>query len=129
MGLRRSAWLKVRRHVCHQNGLHEDNDLAIHLNQAGLAVGYQNRLQVLVSVRRAANGPRAAWRYAFAEHRTYAHHGVTRLRTIVAGLILLMVYPGLKLTYRWYDPHQKRFSWHKLLHNRSVARPNPMDLG
>lgn len=124
MAMRRADWEQVASDLCHKPGLHEDNDLAIHLNKSGLEVDYSNKLVANISVRRADVKPRAALKYAFSEFRTYREHGIYSIRTIIAGLILLVFYPGLKLLHRSYDSEARRFSWRKFRHP-SIGRPHP----
>jgi glycosyltransferase involved in cell wall biosynthesis len=124
MAVRRISWQTVAKQLCHKKGLHEDNDLAIHLDRQGLEVGYSNALVTDISVRRADVAPRAAWGYAFSEYKTYREHHICSIRALSAGLILLLVYPGLKWMHRAYDQKNKRFSW---AHFRRplVGRPHP----
>jgi len=124
MLIRQSAWRAVAKLVCHESGLHEDNDLAIHLDKAGLEVGYSNRLTTNISVRRTDVPPRDTLPYAFSEYRTYRHHGILSFRAIIAGLVLLAIYPGLKLAHRAYDDKTGHYSWAKF-QQRPPARPHP----
>lgn len=124
MLIRRSAWQGVAGKVCHESGLHEDNDLAIHLDKAGLEVGYTNQLTTNISVRRTDVPPRDTLPYAFSEYHTYRHHGIISIRAIIAGLVLLFVYPGLKLAHRAYDGKTGHYSW-KQFQKRPPARPHP----
>ncbi|MEO5627295.1 MAG: glycosyltransferase family 2 protein [Candidatus Saccharimonadales bacterium] len=125
MAVRRNAWQAVAGQVCHQSGLHEDNDLAIHLDRQGFEVGYTNKLVADISVRRTDTKPRDSFKYAFSEYRTYRHHGIISLRAAVAGLILLAIYPGLKIMHRAYNPVTGRLSLKTYRTSKLVARPHP----
>lgn len=122
MAIRRTAWQAVADQVCHESGLHEDNDLAIHLDKAGQEVGYTNKLVANISVRRTDVPPRDTLPYAFSEYKTYRHHGIISIRAVIAGLILLAVYPGLKLAHRAYDPQTGHYS---LVAFRKPPKPRP----
>jgi cellulose synthase/poly-beta-1,6-N-acetylglucosamine synthase-like glycosyltransferase len=52
MAIRRSAWLKVSSQLCNKALIHEDFDLAIHLQKLGLTVKYDQNLTANVSSRR-----------------------------------------------------------------------------
>lgn len=125
MAVRTNSWHLVANEMCHVTRVHEDNDLAIHLDRRGLAVHYSNKLINNISVRRANDTPRQAVHYAFSEYYTYRYHGIFSIHAWLAGIILLAVYPGFKWAYRAYDPQARRFSW-KRWRQPPVARPHPM---
>lgn len=111
MALRRSAWLAVRQTLCAQNGLHEDFDLAIHLQQHGLTVAYDENLLANVSCRRIDTPFLAYVRYTLVSPRTYARHGLSSRRHMypVLAVCWLCHLPG-RLIYRAYNPRTKTFS-------------------
>lgn len=128
MALRRSAWLKTKRHSCQVGGLHEDMDLAIHLQEAGYKVVYDPSLVAGVSSRRLNNGFLDFVRYAMASPRTYAAHKLHCQKYMypVIFISLALYLPG-KLLYRTYDPLSGGFSLRSLFiaSTNSVRRTDP----
>ncbi|MDB5170966.1 MAG: putative glycosyltransferase, partial [Candidatus Saccharibacteria bacterium] len=52
MAMRKKAWKAIQSSLCNKGGLHEDYDIAIHLQQAGGRVVFDERMQAQVSSRR-----------------------------------------------------------------------------
>lgn len=52
MAFTRKQWLRVMPNVCHDNFIHEDLDLAIHLNRLNYKINYRTDLQVGVYLKR-----------------------------------------------------------------------------
>lgn len=127
MALRRSVWLDVRQQLCHQAGLHEDYDLAIHLAQAGYKVTFDEQLEVSIGFRQADGHWRNFCVYAWISPRTYGSHGLKSRRHMypVVALVIL-AYPALKVLHRGYDARTERFSWAQLFFGVPAApRVNP----
>src|SRR5665213_891128 len=80
MALRRSAWLKVRSQVCQKRGMHEDYDLAIHLNGNGQKVMFEEGLSVAIDCRRLESNWQEFCTYAWLSPKTYAQHGLKSQR-------------------------------------------------
>lgn len=116
MALRRSAWLKTRAHLCNQAHLHEDFDLAIHLQQLGFKVAYDANLLAGVSSRRIDSGLVSYLRYTLVSPRTYAWHKLSSRRHMYpVVLVCWLVYLPARLVYRAYDPETGAFSLGQLL--------------
>jgi cellulose synthase/poly-beta-1,6-N-acetylglucosamine synthase-like glycosyltransferase len=116
MAIRRSAWLQARPLLCSHRSLHEDFDLAIHLQSLGQQVVYDESLVAGVSSRRIDSGFVDYVRYTLASPRTYAAH---RLRSRyhmypVLAVCWLGYLPG-HLIYRSYNPETGSFSLSQLL--------------
>lgn len=116
MAVRRSDWQRVRPHLCRGSNMHEDFDLAIHLQALGLRVAYDGQLLAGVSSRRIDSGVVAYWRYTLASPRTYALHRLSSRRHMypVIAICWLVYVPG-RLIYRGYNPATGQFSWMQLL--------------
>lgn len=116
MALRRSAWLKTRSGLCHQPHLHEDFDLAIHLQERGYKVAYDGNLVAAVSSRRIDSGLLAYLRYTLVSPRTYAWHRLSSRRHMYPVILVcwLAYLPG-RFIYRAYDPETGEFSLSQLL--------------
>lgn len=95
MALRRTAWIKVRSQVCALAGIHEDFDLALHLQDAGHNVIFDERLHASVALRILDSGFVAFWRYCLISPATYAFHG-KRLRIYMYPVI------GTALGFYWF---------------------------
>jgi glycosyltransferase involved in cell wall biosynthesis len=123
MGIRRSAWMKVRGDVCHAKGLHEDFDLAIHSQDLGSIITFDKRLKASVSLRRVDVGAKDFWQYAIQNPLTYSSHGRRSQRHMYPAIGLVLAgFWILKLIHKSYDG--RNMSWRKLLIN-SEARVNP----
>ena len=96
MAIKKSAWNKVKAKTCIRHGMHEDLDLAIHLQEAGLKVAYDEDLVAGISSRRMGNGLRQFIGYAMASPRTYKLHSLSSRRYMypIIALVLLLYYPG-----------------------------------
>jgi len=125
MAVRRSAWQAVRSLLCDQGQMHEDFDLAIHLQATGLKVAYDESLLAGVSSRRLDTGFISYVRYTLASPRTYARHGLRSRRHMYPVLMVcwLIYVPG-RLIYRGYNHETGTFSWGQLL-AAGASRPDP----
>jgi len=104
MALRRSAWRKVRRHVCNTGGMHEDFDLAIHLHETGARVAFDRRLRAAVSLRRFNTAMNDYWEYVWLSPKTYSLHDKRshfRMYPVVA--LVVANYWLIQLLYRGYN--------------------------
>lgn len=122
LAMRRSAWLKVRGRLCHLDGIHEDFDLAIHMQELGLRVGFEKELVASISGRRASMAFFAGVRYVLVSPHTYAVH---RLRSryhmypvVVASIIL---YWPAHIIYRGYDERTDGFSFERLFSSQALS--------
>ena len=126
MAVRRSAWQAVRRTVCRRGGLHEDHDLAIHLNALGQLVRFDERLEAAIDCRRLESSWAAFCRYAIMSPKTYAKHGLTSQRHMYPVVALVIIcYQPLKLLHRGFDIDTGRFSWRQALINPLNGRVDP----
>ncbi len=125
MAIRRQTWNTVRNEVCHDAGLHEDFDLAIHTENQGAVVRFDPRLRAAVSLRRIDVGFRDFWEYAQMNPRTYARHGRTSQRHMYPAITAAVCgYWILKFLHRSYDEKTHSFSWQKLW-IKTTMRVNP----
>jgi len=127
MALRREAWQRVKPHLCQRGYQHEDYDIAIHLQEIGGGVVFDERLQAQVSSRRIDVSYVDFMRYVWASPQTYAQHGI-RARWHMYSLVAVCAlgYLPARLLYRGYDPAADHFSWARLLSPRpALARVDP----
>lgn len=127
MALRRSVWRGVRGRLCQSGGLHEDYDLAIHLQELGGTVRFDERLRARVSSRRIDTGYLDFMRYVLVSPGTYAQHKLRRrfyMYEVVT--VCALGYLPARLLHRGYDPLRNRFSMARLFERpSSLARVDP----
>lgn len=122
MAIRKSAWRQIRSQLCMRGDLHEDFDIALHLQDAGGLVTFDERLRAGVSSRRIDVPYVDFMRYVMVSPKTYAEHGI-RQRWHMYGVVLacaLGYIPG-RVLYRGYDSQQQRFSLRQLFRPPQLA--------
>lgn len=128
MALRATSWRLVKSYVCNQGGMHEDFDLAIHLQDMGLKVSYDDRLRAGISARRTDVGFLSFLHYVHVNPHTYVLHGKNHIGRIYwVCLLALIAYLPCRILYRGLDPATRRFSLRRMLFLDSLARPDPTD--
>lgn len=126
MALRKSAWLKARNDVCRESGLHEDFDLAIHMNRAGARLAFDRRLSATVSLRRCSVAYNDFLHYVWLNPHTYRAHGSKAQHRMYPVLLLVVAfYPMIRLTYHFYDAKTDSLAFAHLFAKRSALRVNP----
>jgi cellulose synthase/poly-beta-1,6-N-acetylglucosamine synthase-like glycosyltransferase len=121
MAIRRSAWQKTKPRLCHRAGIHEDYDLAIHLQEAGGTVAFDERMKAAVSSRRIDVGYLDFMRYVWVSPRTYAEHGI-RQRWHMYWIVLVcgLGYLPARILHRGYNPSTNRFSFSRLFAEKNL---------
>jgi hypothetical protein len=107
--------------------MHEDYDLAIHLQEVGGTVGFDERLKAQVSSRRIDVGYLDFMRYVWVSPGTYAQHGI-RQRWHMYWIVLVCAvgYIPARLLHRGYNPKTGSFSVGRLFTAQAVtARVDP----
>jgi hypothetical protein len=115
MAMRRTAWQRVKPALCERGGMHEDYDIAIHLQELGNKVVFDERLKAQVSSRRIDISYLDFMRYVWVSPQTYAQHGIRQrwhMYSVVA--VCAIGYLPARLLHRGYDPQIDRFSWSRL---------------
>lgn len=127
MAMRRSAWQLVKPRLCHRGGMHEDYDIAIHLQELGGRVTFDERLRAGVSSRRIDSGYLDFMRYVWVSPATYAQHGIRGSRHMHPLVAVCAIgYLPVRLLHRGYDPELDRFTWSKAFAPAPViARVDP----
>ena len=125
MALRKTAWQRIQHDVCYQNGVHEDYDIGLHLQQYGFTVVFNEALKVGVSCRRINVSYLEFMRYTWASPRTYVQHhaGYQLVWYLVVGMAAFTYLPW-HIMHRGYDPQKRRFTLRQLLENTS-SRVDP----
>lgn len=127
MAVRKSAWDLVRSDLCNCAGIHEDFDIAIHLQELGAKVGFDERLTVGVSSRRVDTDYLSFLRYAWTSPLTYAEHNIRgryHMYPIVA-LSAIGYFPA-RFLHKAYDAQTASFSLSRAIaSDQSIARVDP----
>ncbi len=127
MAMRREAWLRVKPHLCARGGMHEDYDIAIHLQELGGKVTFDDRMQARVSSRRIDVNYRDFMSYVMVSPGTYAQHGIRRRWHMYEVVLVCAVgYLPARLLHRGYNPATDRFSWSRVFTSQTaVQRVDP----
>ncbi len=127
MAIRRTAWHQVKTKLCAHAGIHEDFDLAIHLERTGKTVIFDERLVAAIGFRQADTSYKSFRQYAYVSPRTYHAHGLKReARYMYPAIGLVIVSYGLLRTlHQGYDPTSNSFSLVKLVSPTLDVRVNP----
>lgn len=127
MAMRADVWRKVREDVCYEGSIHEDFDLAIHLQRHGYQVAFDPSLSATISIRRVDMSFRSFARYAWRSPQTYIAHGLPHGKYMYPAIITVLVcYPAGRMLFKGYDPELGKFSFMKLIGNyRTVQRVDP----
>jgi glycosyltransferase involved in cell wall biosynthesis len=75
MALTAVQWQRVHSQVCERNDIHEDLDLAIHLDKAGYAIHYDRGIKTNAELRRVQTDRHELWGYLQWWPRTLRIHG------------------------------------------------------
>jgi glycosyltransferase involved in cell wall biosynthesis len=127
MAIRREAWQRVKPLLCEKGGQHEDYDIAIHLQELGGRVAFDERLRTRVSSRRIDVDYLDFMRYVWVSPQTYAQHGIRARRHMYSLVAVCAVgYLPARVLHRGYNPATNRFSWTRLLVSKpQVVRVDP----
>lgn len=128
MAMRRSAWKEIRTHLCERNDIHEDYDIALHLQQHGHIVTFDERLVANLSLRRIDTSFRQLYSYVMVNPHTYrVHDAHGRHHMYVVISLVLLGYFLIRTLYRGYNAETARFEITKLF-APSESRVNPFTL-
>jgi glycosyltransferase involved in cell wall biosynthesis len=75
MAITRTSWLEVRGSVCARDDIHEDMDLAIHLNRLGYKIVYKPKLRCGMALKRVYSDRRTLHRHMSLWPKTFRAHG------------------------------------------------------
>jgi len=127
MAMRRSAWQRAKPVLCNKGGMHEDYDIAIHLQELGGTVIFDERLRAQVSSRRIDVSYWEFMRYVWVSPQTYAQHGIRARRHMYSLVAICAIgYLPARVLHRGYDPLTDKFSWTQLATAKPiVARVDP----
>lgn len=127
MAMRRSAWLRVRHALCRKGNMHEDFDLAIHLQEHGYEVAFDERLHANISARRTDVSFLQFANYVFMSPHTYAQHQLKSHKHMYSVVAVALVgYIPARILYRGYNSETDKFSWTRVFASRiTPSRVDP----
>ena len=107
--------------------MHEDYDVAIHLQEIGRKVSFDERLIASVSSRRIEASFWEFMKYVWISPSTYAQHNLKVKRHMYPIVLVCAVgYWPSYILHKGYDPISERFSLIRLLSSPvSAARVDP----
>jgi glycosyltransferase involved in cell wall biosynthesis len=94
MAIRAAAWRAIEHTTCpdHDDLLHEDIDLAVHLRQAHIRTAYVPRMRASVSARRLGSSPSSFRAYTTRFEATYDVHEIRHWSLRAPQLMLQLLY-------------------------------------
>lgn len=121
--IRRSAWLRTEKHLCRRGNMHEDFDLAIHLQDLGHEVAFDEHLHANISARRTDVGFLQFANYVRMSPHTYAQHQLDSRKHMYSVVALaILAYVPARILYRGYDPITNKFSWLRVFTSRLAPK-------
>jgi cellulose synthase/poly-beta-1,6-N-acetylglucosamine synthase-like glycosyltransferase len=116
MAVRREAWAAVQHKLCNTRTIHEDFDIAIHLQELGYKVTYEDRLVAMLSARCLDVSFGYFLSYIRINPHTYAVHDVPHYRRMYPVLfITAALFLPARTLLRGRHPITGRFSLTQLL--------------
>ena len=107
MAIQQSTWLKVKDKLCIRDDIHEDIDIAIHINELSIPIIYKRRFQVGVKLRRVFQDHNKLWGVLMLWPQTLKVHKKPIWFTGWIGAVLLyllvpLLYPlkGLQIIHQ-----------------------------
>lgn len=127
MAISKEAWLAIKSELCKDPGVHEDLDLAIHMQKHNLPILYDKWLHAGSSSRRYEDSWADFLNYGLMFRDSYKIHGIQSLAPRAVTAYYTLGYLVLRPTRKLYDPvSRKRSLKHALNNSREGARKNPM---
>jgi glycosyltransferase involved in cell wall biosynthesis len=127
MAIRKNAWNRVKPSLCNKGGMHEDYDVAIHLQELGGKVVFDERLSANVSSRRIEANFVSFMKYVWISPSTYAQHGIKVKRYLYPVVLICAIgyWPG-HILQKGYNPQSGRFNIFRLIKPyNSIVRVDP----
>lgn len=126
MAIRATAWHEIKNDICldHEDELHEDMDIALHMYQRDMKIVYDRQMLGGMSARRLEDSPREFYRYVMRYERTYKRHDIKSAAARIPIFIYLSTYFPLRAIRFAYDPEENRISLTRFRHSLAEARAN-----
>lgn len=126
MALTKKSWQIAQKHLCSDRDIHEDLDLAIHLQWLQEPIGYIPTLRARMSARRFDDGLITFYRYLRMHRTTFEKHGIRSSLPHIAMFIYMLAYIVFKPIRRSYDISSGKFTLKHFMFGYQEPRKNPM---
>jgi len=126
MAITKKSWRAVKNKLCADRDIHEDLDLAVHLQRIKEPIGYVPTLRARMSARRFDDTPPAFYRYLKMHRTTFERHKIRSGLPYIATAIYLIAYFILKPIRRSYDKQSNKFTLKHFIFGYHKPRKNPM---
>jgi glycosyltransferase involved in cell wall biosynthesis len=103
MALRREVWQEVRTILCQSETLHEDLDIAIHLNELNHGITFDSKLNVMTSARRLNTRTKDFYTYMKMYEHTYNMHNIHSPTLKVPLIAYFSLYPIARTAHYFYS--------------------------
>jgi hypothetical protein len=108
--------------VCEDDSqIHEDLDLAAHLLEADMKIGFENDMIAGMSARRMDDSPRKFYDYVMRYERTLKQHEIRGIAPRLPVFVYLSLYFPVKMLRLFYDPQKRTLSINKMRKHLSSA--------
>jgi glycosyltransferase involved in cell wall biosynthesis len=127
MAMRRECWQEVKSYLCQRSHQHEDFDIAIHMQELGRNIVFDENLKAFISSRRIDMRFMDYMRYVMMSPNTFAQHDIKVKKQMypVVAICAVCYIPGY-LLYKGYDPITDRFSLGRLIMaDKTLQRVDP----
>jgi glycosyltransferase involved in cell wall biosynthesis len=125
MAIKREVWQQISPELCADNYMHEDLDLAIHLDRSGHKILYEQQLLAGASGRRYNDKFGRFYIYLSMYRQTYLRHNLHCLAIYSATGVYWL---GYVLVHPWLNTWYKLHSWiNPLALFTRQSRKNPMN--
>ena len=126
MAMTKNAWEEVSPFLCRQGFIHEDQDIAIHMQEIGQAVTFDKRLKAGVSTRRVNAGYKDFVAYIQRGVDTYSLHNSTGKQMLNLTVFAAMIgYLPALILHRGFNKSTGRFSLRSLMQKPLERRVDP----
>ncbi len=126
MALTKSAWQEVSDYLCDRRDIHEDIDIAIHMDRLGKKILFDKNLVAYTSSRRLDDPVKEFYKYLGVYKNTYNIHEIYSPAITMTSAVVFAGRFGVNLVRRGYDSDQKKFSIKKFIDNTDEPRVHPM---
>ncbi len=123
MVLRAEAWEVIKDKTCsNESEIHEDIDIALHLDDEYYLIHYEPKLVVASSARRIGDPLKDFYQYMKRYTNTYKQHGRDPMVARIPMALYLSTYPVTRFLYDFYDSEKERFSFIKLINSNESLK-------
>lgn len=127
MVISKMAWEAVAKDVCHRSDIHEDIDLAIHLDRKDFRISYETSMLASMSARRWDDPPAQFRKYMKVLRESWRVHDIVSIAPRIATSIYMLGYWLGRHARGAYDVETNTRSLKRYItHKKPSARKHPM---